>query len=83
MTLPPGDWDTGDVMRSRVFDFPPNPRLDDLLSALGVFGQPIADQQAALREWLDSPAAIPAPPKILAAVQKFLEVDSDGESADS
>jgi hypothetical protein len=69
--------DTGDVMRSRVFDFPPGARLEDLLSAIGAGGLPISRQQAALREWLETSAAIPAPPRMLKSVRSFLEVDND------
>jgi hypothetical protein len=75
VTLPPGDWDTGDVIRSRVFDLP-GATLDDLLGALGVSRSPVAQQQAVLSQWMATPAAMPAPPKLLSAVRQFLAVSS-------
>jgi hypothetical protein len=56
----------------------PSASLDMLLGVIGGVGKPVAVQQGLLREWLASPAAIPAPPKLLKAVRTFLEVDSDG-----
>jgi hypothetical protein len=67
-------YDTGDDMRASTWDMPPGTDLETLLGALGAARQPLAYQRAELRLWLASPAAIPAPPKLLAAVRAFLEV---------
>jgi TilS substrate binding domain len=74
MTKPP-DTDSWDDMRSRTWDNPDD-SLQGLLGALGAGGLPIAEQQAALRRWLDSAAACPAPERLLAAVHQLLAVDS-------
>jgi hypothetical protein len=48
--------------------------LDVLIGALGQRNQPVASQQEALRDWLGSASARPAPKTLLRAVRKFLEV---------
>ncbi len=64
---------TQDTLRSMVWDVDGD-TLDVLLGLLGQHGQPVAAQQEALRRWLGSASARPAPRKLLAAVRKFLEV---------
>lgn len=57
--------------------------IDSLLSALGGFGKPVTEQQGLIAQWLESPAARPAPRKLVVAARKFLEVGNDSEPADS
>lgn len=75
MSEGPGNTDSWDDMRSRTWDNP-DTSLEGLLATLGVARKPIAEQQAALRRWLHSAPARPAPAKLTAAVRKFLAVDS-------
>lgn len=72
------NYDMGDVIRARTWDLlnpdgSPSEDIYVLLGALGVFGKPLIQQRDALRLWLASPAAIPAPPKLRAAVHVFLQ----------
>jgi hypothetical protein len=64
---------TQDTLRSRSWDVDGD-SLEILLGLLGQRGQPVAAQQEALRAWLGSASARPAPQELLAAVRKFLEV---------
>lgn len=64
---------TRDTLRSRVWDVDSD-SLDVLLGMLGQRNQTVAAQQEALRAWLGSASARPAPRTLLAAVRKFLEV---------
>jgi hypothetical protein len=66
--------DSWDDMRARTWDSP-DTSLEGLLAALGAARKPVAVQQAALRDWLHSAPARPAPAKLLSAVRKFLAVD--------
>jgi hypothetical protein len=77
MSSQPDFTDSWDDMRSRTWDLPDG-SLEGLLAALSAARQPLAVQQTALRRWLDSPAARPAPRSLLAAVRKFLAVDTGG-----
>jgi hypothetical protein len=71
-----GNTDSWDDMRSRTWDNP-DASLEGLLASLGAARKPVAEQQAALKNWLHSAAARPAPAKLLSAVRRFLAV-SDG-----
>jgi hypothetical protein len=68
-------------MRSRTWDMyngdGPEKRLDVLLGALGAARKPVTEQQQALRDWLGSAPAHAAPPELLLAVRKFLEVPAE------
>lgn len=70
-----GNTDSWDDMRSRTWDNP-DASLEGLLASLGAARRPIAEQQAALRHWLHSAPARPAPEQLLTAVRKFLAVSS-------
>lgn len=72
-----GFTDSWDDMRARTWDNLDS-SLEGLLATLGAARRPIAEQQDALRAWLDSAAAIPADASLLSAVQKFLAVDAGG-----
>lgn len=67
--------DSWDDMRSRTWDNP-DASLEGLLASLGAARKPIAAQQDALKQWLHSAPARPAPDKLLAEVRKFLAVSS-------
>lgn len=69
----PGNADSWDDMRARTWDNP-DASFQGLLSALGVGGKRISEQQDALRRWLHSAPARPAPKTLLAEVRKFLAV---------
>ena len=75
MSQPADSWDD---MRARTWDLyedgKPSASLETLLGALGASRRPLASQQAALRSWLGSAAAVPAPVALKSAVRKFLAV---------
>ena len=75
MSDQPDFTDSWDDMRSRTFDNPDS-SLEGLMATLGVARRPHAEQQTALRGWLHSAAARPAPAKLTTAVRRFLAVDS-------
>lgn len=69
--------DTWDDMRSRTFDMydahgHPDEDFGTLLSSLGVYGKPRAQQEAAVNSWLESAAARPAPPALLQKARGFV-----------
>jgi hypothetical protein len=66
--------DSWDDMRARTWDNP-DASLEGLLASLGAARRPLAEQQAALRSWLHSAAARPAPARLLTAARRFLAVD--------
>ena len=74
MSEEPDFTDSWDDMRSRTWDNP-DASLEGLMATLGVARSAHVVQQAALRIWLHSAAARPAPAKLTAAVRKFLAVD--------
>lgn len=76
------DWDTGDGMRSRTWDMVPPSTLEALLGALGAYGKDPVFQRAQVERWLHSPAAVPAPHRLLAAAYAFAE-GGDGGTAKS
>ena len=73
--------DTYDDMRSRTWDLwnehnQPEDRLVVLFGVLGLMKKTLPEQQKELKAWLESPAAIPAPKRLKAAAQNFVDVPS-------
>ncbi len=65
-------WDTWSVMRARTWDLG-DVTLPDVLALLGAADVPLPQQQAVLRDWMASPAYIPAPEYLKNAARLFLE----------
>jgi len=64
-------WDTWDAMRAHSWDAG-EIQLPALLGLIGAGGKPFAEQQDALRAWLASPPAEPAPEYLKHQVREFL-----------
>lgn len=81
MAEQPDFTDSWDDMRSRTWDSP-DASLEGLLATLGVARRSHAEQQAALRTWLHTASARPAPDSLTGAVRKFLAVDTGAGDGD-
>jgi len=64
-------WDTWDAMRAHSWDAG-EIQLPALLGLIGAAGKPLAEQQDAVRAWLASPPAEPAPEYLKHQAREFL-----------
>lgn len=65
--------DTWDRMRAGNWDVPPGERLPTLLALIGAAGQPLAEQQDILRQWMTTAPYNAAPDYLKAECRSFLE----------